>query len=162
MLSLSCLSLAFASGKKSKPLAKFLHDLVLPTCSTLYYSPCSSHFSLQLQLPSLCSLMILWVFLFKSEVTFCSFCLKCFSLDFSNGWSFNFHVYLDTVPSLCTQPLSIPFSNKNLLRFFLILLWSIIILFIYLFSCLLSSSLQCEFDEDRDLIGLTHYCMTGV
>lgn len=115
MLSLSCLSRAIAFGKKSKPLTKSLLDLCfLPLPPYLIFpAPPISH-SLQSRLPPLCSFMILKVFLFKNEFTFCSFCLKCFSLDFRNGWSFNFHIYSDSLPSLCIQTLSVPFLKQKL------------------------------------------------
>lgn len=45
ILSLSCLSFAFAFGKKSKPFTKSLHDLVLCTSPTSSRTLCSSPFS---------------------------------------------------------------------------------------------------------------------
>lgn len=76
--------------------------------------------SLHPLLPPLYSLIISRLFLFQSEFTFCSFCLKRFPLRFPHGWSFNFPISSDRVPSLCTPSLPVPFCNKSLLRLFLI------------------------------------------
>lgn len=119
ILSLPCLSLSIALGKKSKPLPKSLHDLVLCASPTSpHMAPLISH---PLQPPS--PLYVPWslrVFVSESEFTFCSFCLKCFPPGFFHQWSFNFHVSSDVVPSLCSQSLPGPFWNRSLLRFILI------------------------------------------
>ena len=162
ILSHSCLSLAFGFGRKSKPRTKSLHDLVLCTSSILSHAPCYSHSS-----PApvtavgreslLHSSLTLRVSLPRSEFMFCSFCLQCFPV----GGASPFRSLLRYGASLGTQSLLVPFWNKSPFRFCPITP-AISNYLVSLIHFLLSPLLECELDEDRDLIGYIHCYILSV
>lgn len=120
ILSLSCLSLAFALGKKSKPFPKSWHDLVLCTSPTSSHTLCSSPFSSSLTSGP-------FMFLDHWEFSYLgvnspsiSSAWSAFPLAYSRGGASTSMSLLrsNALPVYSVSPS--PFWKKSLLRFFLV------------------------------------------